>query len=1215
MDLISNMESKSELYNALSELGAVCTESRRIREARQSFSEEFIREYPLSFSDIERVGYFNPHIRLDVMDTGIYEIWINGEYINNSEITWIEGHVHRYAILPKWFPEGTIARVIHNKYATYRYAEVQEVEGHYEHVYLADLNSFPFREMEHPDKSVYYIASGKICLPIVTKLNNNTMEFRCPYTKDIDMIVCTNLAGIFEIKAGKGTFVDNLYSTICYYHIIVEGDPMYPLDTRFYPCITADKDCTIRVYSDQGFLVPHPELTRILLYPEFMDVSDPYNTNNEYLNRLEDVDVIIYASDSDEVILDKFKELAPYCYRIGDSLPTFCNEQTDFLILDNTKFGRPTFYHASVKRTDGTIEDKIISRVPFEDYRDVLWYGNHMFHEYEILKLVKGETNITQTAIEDPRRGVPTYVIDSKYLVDNFTVIKFNAMEDTVISNIGDWIDRENIVRLHTNLNRFYRNLLVMRGSVMDEIPDDKVRISTSPPETRDEHIWFELLVNAVPEMFETDPIKIIKSFGLNPYDIPEPFRVGMYSLGLKPDDGPESYTQIIATYCEMSQKYKDYLVLEGHDEGLNGKKFNEIIHGPVDQSSFNHTVDKLHIDNPNLDTTEVIDEVLESTDRELPTEDMKPGDAAIQFEDDGIEDLLNSLDDSYDMDPIEYMNPDTGKVVSGETISNMTLEQKKNLILSYITEGTDAEKENTRIIWDYYLATMDEDILNIAVYKVLLTDYVYNIGIEHFRLDDPNTGNSKSEYHVQLEEPDADIGDYWLQLPSTADQLAIDNAKKKNLVYIMSAVEPTEKEIGMYWINIETVKLQDYVNDILSYAIVEIGYELPEGFFKKGKLHEDPDRATMGIDFHAHGHGEGPELFDEVKDNNLHQIHYGEFVPDNIANGDIWFEFLDEIDNKVCYSDTETMVVKINERLLMIEFDNDNITAFLFDDIVLNFHGKLGIRYIAILADLVNSGVIDLKSVNIFYRRLITGYDHFEPGLERLYTGRSHVISTARIDTIDYAITYSTNIGRFHMDYTDKDHVTNRERESAYRMVIDYSDREFAFIGDRMMLFVNGRYIPRVDYEEISAGKIQLKNFPEIINCVDIIYAKKDEAYSKLKNIAIRFWEAIDTSVSIQRPKKNYKHMRPINIHEKTLQGYYDVLLEEYIFNGRLYGMLQHMQEHPEEAPAIIADLKRKFHAISDTTLCGMDIDNARIIIPGFGNGWHRYEIKEDND
>lgn len=1211
--LISNTESKSELYLTLAELGVTCTEAYRFREARQSFNDQFVREYKLSYDDIERVGYLYPHFRLDIgVRDGIFEVWVNGEYINHNEITWIKGSVHIYGVLPRDYDISTaVCRIIYNKYALEQYSNIEDEEGQYEHVYIANLRDHPFCDMEHPEKAVYYIANGQICLPNVVRTNEYLIEFHCPYTKDIDMVVCSNLAGVYPVKANVGTYVDNLYSTVCYYHMFVDDDPMYPIDARFYPCIKVDKDCFVRVFSDQGFSVPYPELTRLMTYPEFVDITDPYNTDNEYLKKLGEVDEVIRGSDSEETILEKFKKIASYCYRIYEKFPKFCNEQSDFLILDNTNFGKPNFYPRTVRLRDGTMNDCIISRVPFEDYRDVLWYGNYMFHDYKVKRLVQNEDG---TVVENPKIGVPTYVIDQKYQPDRFTLIKFNAMEDTMISNIGDFIDVNNVVKLHTRLNRFYRNMMVLRGSVMDEIPDDMVRISTTPPETEDEHIWFELLVNAVPEMFESNPVEIIKSFGLNPMDIPADIRVGAYSLNLRPDDGPQSYTELLMTYFDIGKRYKNKLVMQNIEHGTDPRiqEFHEIPHGPIDLEKDTDTDGKLHIDNPALDKTEIID-AIDHSPLDPPSSVLHhEGDINIPLAtDDEMDDLLDGLvDEQYNLEPISYMDEETGKIIDGATIAAMTTEQKKDLILRYITEGTDEEKENTKQVWEYYLETMNEEILNIAVYKVLLTDFVYNLAEETVPKD-PEIKPTVADYRIQMTEPtDVHIGTYWLQLEGNDNPFTIEDAKKKNLTYIFSYGEPDTEEVGAFWIPIDGITLQDYVQDIISHSLVEIGYYLPEGFFEKG---DHDTYASMALDYHAHGHGEGPRLFDEVKDNNLHRVHYGpEVLEDEMEDGDIWFEFLDDIDNRVCYSDLATMVIRVDERLMLVEFDDDNITAFMFDDIVLNFHGRLGLRYIAILADLVNSRVIPLEKVNIFYRRLITKWDTFDPGLTRLFTGRSHVVSTARIDTTDYAIAYSTNIGRYHMDYFDEKNVINREREAAYRMVIDYSHRDFAFIGDRMMLFVNGRYIPRNEYDEIAAGKIQLLDFHEIIKCVDILYAKKDEWISRVKRIAIDNWGAPDTSISIQRPRKNYRHMKQIIVDQKTMQGYYDVLLYEYIFNGRLASILDHMQKHPEEADTIIRDLKRKFHAISDVTLAGMDVDDARIIIPGLGNGF-KYEIKEE--
>lgn len=1238
--MIEYMETKSELYNTLAELGALCTEDQFFQEARSSLNEQFVKYYPISYDDIydgeDRIGYFNPHFRLDIGETGIFEVWVNGEYINHDEITWVQGPIHLYGVLPRQYDiETTVVKVVTNHFALDRYTKIRDSEGDYIHIYSIDTTEVPYCDMDHPDMAVYYIADGKLSLPQVTR-RGTTLTFTCKYRKSIDMFVCTNLAGVYQLKAGIGTYIDNPYSNRCYVHIVADEDPGYPIDARFYPCVMADKDLTIRVFTENMKYIPHPELTRLLTYPEFAHIADPYNCDDAFLNQLKPVTVSIVASDDDEIILQKFNEIAPYCYRIYEDFPRFCNEQSDFLVLDNIDFGKQNFEKRTVKYLDGTSEEAIVCRCPYEDYRDILFYGNYMFSKYRVIQGV-----LVKDAAIEAKFGMQLYIISGDYKPELFTLLKFNAAEDTVISNIGDFIDKDNMLQLHTRLNRFYRNLLVLRGSVIDSggrysesDSINSVRISTTEPETKDSHLWFELLVNAIPEQFEQKSDIIIKSFGLDISDIPEELRSAVYSLDLPEDGGPAYYTKLLYTYFDMAERHKNQLVVQ-HQAGEIGDpryaEFDYLIHGPVDTSQpgeFN----VMHWDT-DIGKKEIVREYEESINL-LPEDDKvrKEGDLLFGMDpgvyppgtptdpDEPVDpDIGNILDgvftdqDIISLDTISYIDTETGRAISGDVVRAMSIDEKIKLVTGYITEGTDEEKENTKKLWLEYMQTMDEDTLDIAVYKILLTDYAYHSGLENARPDTPEKLEfEESPYVVQPDVPEnPTTGLYWVQLDSK-DPIVIHETVKKNLHYIFSAKQPTKAEIGTYWIDVPAVCLQDYVEEILSIPLMEIGATLPEGIYKR--LTDREDEASTVIDYGAHGQtGGGAPLFNEVKDESLHPVRYGdEIFAHEPRDGDVWYEFLDEIDNKVCYSDENSMVIRIDERLILLKFEHDNITAFAFDDIVLNFKGSLGIRYIAILADLINSHVIDRKDINIFYRRLVTGNDIFEPGLQRLYTGRSYIIATPLIDsTQDLSITYSSNIGRYRIDYTNKENVSNKERESAYRHVIDYSHRDIAFIQDRMLLFVNGRYIPRMEYEEIAAGKVKLKNFHELIDYVDIFYSKKDEALSKLKKIAISHWGAEDTSTSIQKPIKNrYHHMKPIHVCEHTLMGYYDVLMNDYIFNGKLLRVLRYAIEHPDEKQQIINDFKRKFHAITDYDRVGMNFDESRIIIPGFGHGY-KYEIK----
>ncbi|MCM1294981.1 MAG: hypothetical protein NC311_05520 [Muribaculaceae bacterium] len=697
----------------------------------------------------------------------------------------------------------------------------------------------------------------------------------------------------------------------------------------------------------------------------------------------------------------------------------------------------------------------------------------------------------------------------------------------------------------------------------------------------------------------------MIKSFGLDPHNMPDDLKAGMYTLSLDPDSGPEEYTELLFTYFKLGKAQKKYLVFQ-YGDGVDDPRiqvYHDMMHGKLpDDPSLNATI----IDNPALDTTEHFSDY-EETKGPPPTEGRPVGSISVSSDKDPDEydgefdDVLDGVtigdvdNDTFALDSISYMDMETGKSIDGATIASWTVEQKRSVITRYITEGSEEDRAAVLALWNKYLDTMDEDSLNVAVYKVLLTDFAYNAAIEMREPGSSLVPMKDVKYILSEDTPiDQDIGTYWLDIPGDAGLPIIAEAKKHNLTYIYSAHEPPIEEIGAIWINIHGLTLQDYIDDIIGNPLSETVYYLPEGFF-------DGERASVTFDYGAHGDDQELELFRERNDQRLHKVHFGEAFVGEPEDGDVWFEFLDEIDNRVCYSDTEAMVLNVNERLIYVQFDRDNITAFAFDDIVLNFRGKLGIRYISILADLVNSGTIKQEDINIFYKRLVTGPDYFEPGLQRLYTGRSHVISTAKVDTTDYTIAYSTNIGRLHIDYNSED-VLNRERESAYRMVIDYSRRDIAFLSDRMMLFVNGRYIPRTEYEEIAAGKIRLQNFNEIIACVDIFYSVKDIYLSRAKKLCLKYWTTPDTSVSIQRPDINYRKMVPMHVCEHTYRGYYDVLLEEFILNGRLVRTLRYLQEHPEEAKAWRTDLIRKFHAISDIDMVKVPDDQARIIIPCFG-------------
>ena len=61
-----------------------------------------------------------------------------------------------------------------------------------------------------------------------------------------------------------------------------------------------------------------------------------------------------------------------------------------------------------------------------------------------------------------------------------------------------------------------------------------------------------------------------------------------------------------------------------------------------------------------------------------------------------------------------------------------------------------------------------------------------------------------------------------------------------------------------------------------------------------------------------------------------------------------------------------------------------------------------------------------------------------------------------------------------------------------------------------------------------------------------------------------------------MKRPERDYDKIEPVHIQEYTHRGFYDVLLNEYILNGRLLRELNYLEEHKGEAGWFVRDLIR---------------------------------------
>ena len=1312
---------KSELFNTLAWMGLLSTEEYRIREVRNAPFDRYI-DLDLTNDDIERVGYYYPHVAMKLEYKGLTELWFGDMYLNPEELTWIETNHLLYAVMNQKLDVLQPVKCFVNPNILYRYSKIVDDEANYTHVVDIDTTDIRYATNDHIEHAAYYISQNKVCVPTTEWIDEKTLRFRAPYQHDIDFFICSNIVNVVEIEANKGILVDNLYSNKCYHRIFVDYDPTYPIDARFYPYITTDKNCVIRIFNDSSHTVLYPDVCRLMLYDEYLTIDDPYNTDNEYLNNLPPIDVMIKTSDSDAQVMFKFGQIAKYFYKLWEKYPIDSSEQSDFIICDNTRLTDKAFVKTIVHLYDEEIE-KIMSLVPVEQHRDLIFYNGQLFSDYTTRTIKKDAAGNYNENLD----GQKVYLIDSSYDLNGFTLIKFNTNEDTNIMNIGEYIDMKNIAHLHRKINRFYRNLMVIRMQFMDDYEPEQVRIATVQPNATDNYLWFELLVNAVPEMFETRAIDMIDIFGLDSENIPQEIKEGAYMIDMDPEDGPASYTELLMTYFKLSKNHKQYLALQFGDgvddprikvfhnfkvgkvptaEDLNamyiesenpdpayqedsistgyrdhpvsgsfndgdiyvqnmgeivippGKEnvdIDKISMGPNTPEEDEHTlwIDADASAVSNLPVADSLDGVTESmfvANEADHIEDAESGDYAMDAllddlspEEEGeidVDDLLTGLDESSEidasaptedllgsigevlanntmvddidnpeigmlaMDDVTFMNSETGESITMDEINAMSTDEKLSIARRYITDDDTPTDANIGDMWIHYLSTSSNEVLNTIVYKILLTAYVLGI-------DNPETGDLALEGdNLPETEETVAIGEYessvkrnqMLIHPIMDDQgneiPDYEAVKEKAVTYIMSVREPVNVQQDDLWLGIPAAVQQEIIKDVISRSLMEIGAEMPEGFY----LDDGHDvYASMGFDYHAHDKGTDGlgDLFREKIDDSLHPIYYGDEINGaDLREDDIWYEFLDTIDNRVAYSDPNTMVIRVDERLVMLKFDRSDIQAFAFDDIMINFNGKLGVKYLSIIADLLDSGELKLDDVNLFYKRLITFGDDYDPHLKRLYTGTSHVVTTTKIDTTDCSILYSTNIGRFRMDYSNPS-TTNKERDAAYRMCIDYSNRDFAFLNRRMLVFVNGKYIPTSDYTEDFAGKIQLTNFHEIIATVDILYSKKDIFLMNLKKLAYQYQQCEDYSKMIDRPS-NYGIMEPIQVYDRTKKGYYDILLDEYILSGKLQRILNYLEDHQDEAEEFKNDLIRKFHAIADTDLSMMPFSDSRIIITG---------------
>ena len=410
----------------------------------------------------------------------------------------------------------------------------------------------------------------------------------------------------------------------------------------------------------------------------------------------------------------------------------------------------------------------------------------------------------------------------------------------------------------------------------------------------------------------------------------------------------------------------------------------------------------------------------------------------------------------------------------------------------------------------------------------------------------------------------------------------------------------------------------------------------------------------------------------DLVVNTELKKVHWGEDEPnpETVSDNDIWIQWFDSIKDYITYSSETTLLVHVNERIYSVQFDEelDSLRVLAFDDIVLNFrNGDRCVRYLSILADLQQSGLVKPEDMVRFYGRLVTDKDNFDPQLKRIKTHMSNIVSEAQCELDDFTIIYGRNLVRQHWDikqtstaniharnannidftedgcidehihqftkYTQTsnpnilkqdienpryilygknedeqdsyyDETLNSENVLIQSGVIPYYCRDyFSYIPDKCLVFVNGIFIPSNKIEIRSDYRIAIKEFDQFIETVDIYYNQADNYLMKLIHCSEQYIPPQDYN----EPILGYNRMEYIDIKSINYQGYYDLLRIDYFDNDKLLKIIENSTD--EELSMLVDNMLEQFAPITYKGAYGKEHAN-RIIIYGGGNNNKKYQL-----
>ena len=248
-----------------------------------------------------------------------------------------------------------------------------------------------------------------------------------------------------------------------------------------------------------------------------------------------------------------------------------------------------------------------------------------------------------------------------------------------------------------------------------------------------------------------------------------------------------------------------------------------------------------------------------------------------------------------------------------------------------------------------------------------------------------------------------------WFELMAYVDNLVTADNNEDIFPLVLGSTEPDVNEEMSHW----KTDILHWIGEGSDISKEEVYNRI---LYVDGKV-TDAYKEEGLILTSADGEVSFPDLVSKTA---LQRVYWEQPNIEDVEHNDIWMEWYATVKDHISYSSENTLVMHINENMYTIQFDEEleDLRIITFDNIVLNFRDwDRGVRYLSILADLQRSNLIDPEDMLIFYKRLITSKDVFNPDLHRCKTHISNVVSYIKSEVKDFSVVYGTNICHQHWD------------------------------------------------------------------------------------------------------------------------------------------------------------------------------------------------------